>query len=131
MVNPYSAYRRQDLATTGKNELVAKLYESAALSLRRAKQHIGEGRLDKASAQMIHAQNIMIALNDSLDMSYSISGQLRTVYSYTFRRIQEANIHKDTAILDETAELLTGMRDTWEKAVHLSRMTQGTAGGAA
>ena len=131
MVNPYSAYRRQDLETTGKNELVTKLYESAALSLRRAKRHIGEGRLDQANTQMIHAQNIMIALNDSLDMSYSISGQLRTLYSYTFRRIQEANIHKDTAILDETAELLTGMRDTWEKAVHLSRKTQSTVGGAA
>lgn len=121
-MNPYSAYRQQDLETTSKNELVGKLYESAALSLRMAKNFIGAGRLDKASAQLIRGQNIMIALNDSLDMRYEISGQLRTVYSYLFRRMQEANIRKDTAILDEAAGILGGLRDTWEKAVRLSRM---------
>lgn len=128
-MNPYSAYRRQDLETTSKNELVGKLYESAALSLRLAKGFIGERQLDKASAQLIRGQNIMIALNDSLDMRYEISGQLRTVYSYLFRRMQEANIRKDTAILDEAADILSGLRDTWAKAVRLGRMAQaGTAG---
>lgn len=131
MFNPYSAYRRQDLETSSKNELVGKLYESAALSLRRAKGFIGDGRLDRASAQMIRVQNILIALNDSLDMRYDISSQLRTIYSYLFRRVQQANVRKDTGILDEAGGMLAGLRDTWEKAVRLSRMSQGGTGGTA
>ena len=131
MVNPYSAYRNQDLETSSKNELVGKLYESAALSLRKAAAGIGDGRLDLASSEMIHAQNIVIVLNDSLDMRYDISGQLRALYEYMLRRVREANIHKDVAILDEVAGMLSGLRDTWAQARKNSKIAKGINGGTA
>jgi flagellar protein FliS len=122
MQNPYLAYKNQDIDTSSPYELVGKLYGAGAANLRKAAVYVRENRLDLASDRIIKTQQILTALNDTLDMQYDISQNLRQLYVYMYKRLVEANIHKDTAILDEVAGTLTEFRDTWDQAVKNFKM---------
>ena len=122
--NPYSYYQNQDLETSSKNELVGKLYDSAAASLNRAAYYIENRKYDGACNAIIKAENIVIVLNDALDMNFEISHQLRTLYSYMLKRMQEANVKKDVGIVNEIADLLGQFRDTWAEAQKIYKKSQ-------
>lgn len=125
-MNPYDIYRKQDLETSNKQELVGKLFNKACISLRKAKVAIESDKLDDANENIKKAEIIIKTLNNSLDMSYDISVQLRRLYTYMNRRMFQANLDKDTAILDEISEMLAGLRDTWAEAVRRSKKIQST-----
>jgi len=57
----------------------------------------------------------------TLDMQYDISHQLMALYEYLRRRMIEANLRKEITIVQECLSLVTELRDTWAKAVKLTR----------
>lgn len=119
--NPYERYRQQDLETCNQQELVGRLFNEAALSLRRAVVSIGEKQYIEANEAIKKSEIIVKTLNSSLDMQYKISSNLRSLYLYMYRRMVEANIKKDVSILEEAAGILTELRDAWNEAIHRSR----------
>lgn len=123
-INPYEAYRRQDLETSNNQELVGKLFNEAAVSLKRAIHAIEMKNYDFANDNIKKSQVIIKTLNSSLDMQYEISGQLRNLYTYMLKRTLEANVKKDITILNEISEMLSGLRDTWTEAVKRSKRSQ-------
>lgn len=44
-----------------------------------------------------------------------------TVYEYLLRRLMEANIKKDKAILEECLVHLRTMRETWKEVMNLNK----------
>jgi flagellar protein FliS len=123
-LNPYSVYRDNDLETSSKYEIVGRLYGAASLRLKLACAAIEENRLDSASSDIIKAQTIVTTLNESLDMSFGISRQLRALYVYILRRLREANIKKDVKMLDHVSGMLSEFRDTWNEALKKFKMSQ-------
>ena len=123
-MNPYEAYRKQDLETCNNQELVSKLFNEASVSLRRAVHAIDVKKYDVANDNIKKSQIIVNTLDKSLDMQYEISGQLRNLYTYMSKRMLEANMKKDSTILNEISEMLSGLRDTWTEAVKRSKRTQ-------
>ena len=126
--NPYATYKQQDLETCSKDELVGKLFGAAALSLKMAVLDIGEKRLDKANSDMIKAQTIVLNLKNSLDMRYEVSNGLNMLYDYMLRRLVDANVKKDTEILNEISGILFELRDTWNEAVKKARTAPNAEG---
>ena len=53
----------------------------------------------------------------TLDMDYDISKNLYSLYDYMKYRLVQANIKKDKEIVDEIIDMLSGFRDTWQKAM--------------
>jgi flagellar protein FliS len=123
-VNAYNYYRDQDLETSSNYELVSKLFGAAALNVKKAITYIHEKRLDKANLNMIKAQIIVRTLNESLDKNYVISQQLSPIYDYIIKRLVQANIKKDIAILEEIYGLLIEYRDTWCEAIKIFKISQ-------
>jgi flagellar biosynthetic protein FliS len=123
-MNPYELYKRQDLETSNSQELVGKLFNEASVSLRRAAQEIEQKKYEPANEHIKKSQVIVKTLDSSLDMQYDIANQLRMLYGYMLRRMLEANLHKDTAILNEISEILSGLRDSWVQAVRSSKKIQ-------
>lgn len=117
MANAYDIYRKQSLDTSSPAELVGKLYGKAALVLRLASRDVAERRLDSANRNIQKAEEILTALDGSLDMAVPLSAELHTLYGYMFGQLLEANRRKDTQILDRISEWLAGLRDTWEQAM--------------
>lgn len=122
--NPYEAYKDKEIQLSSPYELVGKLCGTAAICLKKAIVAIQNKKLDQASGNLIRAQEIVSALDGSLDMQYEISKQLRQIYQYMSRRLVEANVKKDTKILEEISEMLFGFRDTWDEALKRFKMSQ-------
>ena len=125
-MNPYDVYRNQDLETCNKEELVAKLFNEASVSLRRGIQAIDNKNFDAANKHIQKSQIIVSTLNDSLDMGYEVSDGLRKLYTYMLERLFKANIDKDITILAEISKMLGELRDTWLEAIRRSRKMQST-----
>ena len=64
---------------------------------------------------IIKAQDILNELAVTLDMELGgkLAETLRDLYLYMGNRLQESNIDKDPAGVDEVTERLSGIRDAW------------------
>jgi flagellar secretion chaperone FliS len=57
-------------------------------------------------------------------MDIEISKQMLPLYEYMNRRLTEANIKNDTAIIEEVENLVTEFRDTWKEVIKITRQQQ-------
>jgi flagellar protein FliS len=46
---------------------------------------------------------------------------LMAVYDFIVRRLTDANIKKDAAIMDEVIPIIENVKDTWEQAYKVSK----------
>ncbi len=59
-----------------------------------------------------------------LDLKYDIAHNLLLLYDYMHRRLIEANVHKDQAIVEEVLQMAVELRDTWEQAMKIAKESQ-------
>lgn len=113
----YDQYKKTSIETLSPGKLLLMLYDGAIRNVRLAREGIGEKDYNKAHNHIIKAQDIVTELMVTLNMEYDIAKQLYSIYDYLYRRMVEANVKKDAAILDEVEVFLTELRDTWQEAV--------------
>lgn len=121
MNNPYGQYKQNSVMTASPQELTLMLYNGALKFIGMAKINIQEKNVPKANESIMRAQDIIQELNLTLNMEYSISTNLRTMYSYILEKLVDGNINKDVQYLDEAAEIITELRDTWKEAMKISK----------
>lgn len=119
MVNPYAKYQQNSIMTASKEELTLMLYNGAIKFIKQAKLFIEDKDIQNAHTSLVKAQNIISELNITLNMDIEISKNLRSIYDFVLNRLTEANIRKDTKILDEVLPLIEDLRDTWSEAMKL------------
>ena len=93
------------------------LYSGAARFVAENIKAVEENRMDDAHKAHLRAQDIVIYLMNTLDMQYEISHNLYKLYEYINFRMNEANLKKDTAQLEEAKGMLIELRDTWAEAM--------------
>ena len=118
---PLQAYQNNSVNTATPGELTLMLYNGALKFLKQTKASISEKKWDKAHEYNMRVQNIIQELIITLDRTYPIAEQLLSLYEYVQSRLVEANIKKETSILDEVEGLLTQFRDTWKQAMVLNK----------
>lgn len=57
-------------------------------------------------------------------MNVEISKNMLALYEYMNRRLVEANIKNDIAIIEEVEGLVTEFRDTWKEVLRINRQQQ-------
>jgi flagellar secretion chaperone FliS len=128
------SYKETQIKTATPGKLVIMLYEGAVKFINQAlelmaKKHTG---YEKVSNYIIKAQDIVTELMVSLDFEKGgqIAKNLFGLYLYMNRRLIEANIQKDTGILNEIKKLLTELRAAWIQASQKAQNegTQAAAG---
>ena len=122
--NPYQAYQSNAVTTASPGEVTLMLYNGCLRFMKAARTAIEKKDIEKKNENLIKAQNIISELRVTLNMELEVSNNLMAMYEYIMRRLIEANVKNDTAILDEAAELVTDLRDTWKQAVQLNRRKQ-------
>ena len=65
-------------------------------------------------------QKIIEEFQITLNFKYEIANDFNNVYNYIMKRLREANMTKDKAILEEVSEHLHTMRDTWKEVMRLN-----------
>ncbi|WP_339060484.1 flagellar export chaperone FliS [Tepidibacillus marianensis] len=126
---PYQTYQQNSVTTASPGELTLMLYNGCLKFIKQAKIAIQEKKNEEKNTNIIKAQNIIQELMVTLNMDYEISQQLMPLYDYLLRRLIEANLKSDVAILDEVEGFVVEFRDTWKQVIQTNRRLQYGQGG--
>lgn len=117
----YAQYNNNQILTASPAELTLMLYNGAIKFCNVAIAAIEKKDMEKAHTNIVKAEKIVEYLRVTLDMKYSVAKDFDNIYDYLDRRLVEANMKKDTAILEEICEHLRSVRDTWKEVMRLNR----------
>ncbi len=119
--NAYAQYNNSKILTASPAELTLMLYEGAIKFCNIAIAAIEQKDIEKAHINIVKTQRIVEHLRMTLDMKYEIAKDFNRVYEYLLTRLLQANIKKDTEILEEVNGHLRSMRDTWKEVIRINR----------
>ncbi len=112
----FNQYNRSNIESAGKLELIIMCYERAILRLMQAKDYLMNGEIEKKTASLQNALDIISELQASLNLELGgeIAKGLDSLYSYIIRRITQADIQKDYPVFDECIKILSELNSSWE-----------------
>lgn len=113
----YAAYANNRITTATPAELTLMLYEGAIKFCNIAVAAIEQKDVEKAHNNIVKVENIITEFQATLDHKYPVAQDFDNVYSYLQERLLEANLKKDTEILEEILQHLRTMRDTWKEVM--------------
>ncbi|KEI76704.1 flagellar biosynthesis protein FliS [Clostridium botulinum B2 128] len=124
--NAYNTYKNNSVNFASKDQLLLMLVDGAVKFSKIARQSILDKDIVKAHENLVKTQDIFYELMATLDVNQAGSWgqQLMSIYEFIVRRLGEANIKKDTEIMDKVIPLIEDIRDTWYEAEKLSKQTK-------
>lgn len=129
--NPYQSYQQSSVNTASPGELTLMLYNGCLKFIHLANNAIKTNDIQTKNTNIQKAQKIIQELMVTLNMDFEVSGNMMSLYDYMNRRLIEANVKNETAILEEVEGLVTDFRDTWRQVIQLNRQKQHSQGGMA
>jgi flagellar secretion chaperone FliS len=116
------AYQAQSILTASPGQLVLMMYDGTLRFLAQARAALAMPeenceRISRANTALLRAQAILAELQANLDHQAGgeFAGNLDRLYDYHQRRLLEANIRKDDAIIAEVEHLVRELRDGWSE----------------
>lgn len=118
MLTAYATAQYQEMQVqTTPGRLVVMLYDGALRFLHLALDAQGKGDYLTQGINLGKAQDIVLHLNNTLDMSVGgVAPQLRSLYNYLMERLLVANAENRADYIEEAIRLLQPLRDAWEHA---------------
>lgn len=120
----FNAYKQNSVTTASPAELTLMLYNGCLKFLTRAKKAIEEKNIEEKNTNIQKTQAIIAELMSTLKTDLEVSQQMLPLYDYMNRRLIEANINNDIAIIEEVEGLVTEFRDTWKEVIKITRQQQ-------
>lgn len=105
-----------EVAFASPHRLVQMLMEGALEKIATAKGHMNRKEFEPKGANINWAISIIDGLRGSLNMQEGgeMANNLDSLYAYMVRRLAEANVNNDIAILDEVTSLLLEIKSAWD-----------------
>lgn len=117
----YNQYKDNSIYTSSPEELTLLLYNGLIKFIMQAQFAIDQKSLERTNNSIIRAQAILNEFTNTLDMKVEISQSLALLYDYMNRRLLDANLKKDKAILEEVLGYAKELRDTWAQAMKIAK----------
>ena len=113
--NYQNAYKKASVNTLDQNKLIIMLYDGAIKNANFAVQYMNSGEIEKVHNSLIKTKNIVTELLATLNMEHGgeIAKNLKSLYSYMFSQLIEANMEKKTQPIVVVIELLKELRVAW------------------
>ncbi len=122
LANPYQRYRQVTVETASIAELVVLLYRRAVQLLAEAEEAIVAADVPRAHACLVRGQEIVSELMASVNLEAGeLAQQLWAIYDFLQRRLVEANVRKDVAIVREVRGFLESLLEAWEQVAAQER----------
>ena len=116
-------YKKTQIMTADKGELVNMLYVGSIKFLNTAKSAIEDKKYDLANKALVRVQRILVELMLGLNpKANEIAKNLYSLYDYMHYRLIEANVHKNNEFVDEVIELLSDLQSTWDEALKKNKI---------
>ena len=113
----YAAYNNSKILTASPAELTLMLYDGAIKFANIAIMAIEKHDIEKAHNNIVKTERIILEFQATLDDKYPVAKDFGAVYTYLIQRLREANLKKDSEILEEVLKHLRTMRDTWKEVM--------------
>ena len=113
----YAAYNNSKILTASPAELTLMLYDGAIKFTNIAIMAIEKHDIEKAHNNIVKTERIILEFQATLDDKYQDAKDFDAVYTYLIQRLREANLKKDSEILEEVLKHLRTMRDTWKEVM--------------
>ncbi|MCO7221998.1 flagellar export chaperone FliS [Klenkia sp. PcliD-1-E] len=112
-----SRYQSSAVETASPQRLLVMLYDRLALDLVRAEAALGEGDRVEASAQLMHAQDIVLELHSTLNPEvWEGAGALSSLYTWLYGEMVLANVKGDARRVADCRTVVEPLRDAWAEA---------------
>ena len=108
-------YLQTAILTAPPEKLQLMLFEGAIRFVSQAKDKMQEKNYEASCELLCRAQNIILELLCGLrpELNPSLCGRLAGIYSFIYRRLVDANSHRDLTACGDAISLLTAQRDIW------------------
>lgn len=120
----HNVYKQNSVTTASPGELTLMLYNGCLKFLHKAKEAIVEKNIVEKNKNLQKAQAIINEFMLTLNMDIEVSKNMLALYEYMNRRLIEANVKSDIAIIEEVEGLVTEFRDTWKEVLRINRQQQ-------
>jgi flagellar protein FliS len=120
----YKNYMAQSVASMTPGEQIVLLFRHASAQIAKAIQCIEKKDINGAHNAIVKAKNIYAYLSDSLDLRYEVSENLFSLYEYAQDRLTEANLKKDSAILEQVLKMTRNFGEMWEQTNAAARTSR-------
>ena len=113
--NYQNAYKKASVNTLDQNKLIIMLYDGAIKNANFAVQYMESGEIEKVHDSLIKTKNIVTELLATLNMEQGgeIAKNLKSLYSYMFSQLIEANMEKKSEPVLTVVDLLKELRGAW------------------
>jgi len=110
-------YLAEAVETATPSARLTMLYDRLELDLQRADAGFEAGDLKAISDNLIHAQEILLALHGTLKLdAWEAAPRLAALYDYLQRELLAANMDKDRPRLAAASALIGRLADAWRTA---------------
>ncbi len=116
-MNYTKVYKETQIETASPVKLIVILYEIIINSIEQAKSYMAEKKYDLVNKELSRAQDGIIELIAALDFERGgdIAKNLYSIYLFCSRRLFEGNIEKNPQMLDEVKNILSNLKEAWER----------------
>ncbi|MBE5937793.1 MAG: flagellar export chaperone FliS [Lachnospiraceae bacterium] len=121
MNNAANAYKNNKILTASPAELTLMLYDGAVKFCNIALMALEKDDYNKANDNIIKAERIITEFRATLDFKYPVAKDFDVVYDYIYRRLVDANLKKDSEILEDALKYIKEMRETWREVMKLNK----------
>ena len=113
--NYQNAYKKASVNTLDQNKLIIMLYDGAIKNANFAVEYMKSGEIEKVHDSLIKTKNIVTELLATLNMENGgeIAKNLKSLYSYMFSLLIEANMEKKSEPVLTVIDLLKELRGAW------------------
>ncbi len=114
-IDTTNAYLRNKVFSATPAELRLMLLDGALRFCRVGREGLAAKNYEQSYNGLSNAKNILMELVTSLrdEIDPDLCAKLRGLYMFMYRRLVDANLEKNPAIVDEVVSLLEFERETW------------------
>lgn len=122
-VNPYAKQQKEYLKvkvqTASKEQLVLMLMDGVLRFSEQGRTAIQNKEIEKKQFSLVRSQDIIIELLSGLnhELGGDIAKNLARLYTYSIKRLVEANIKNDTTCIDDVQNIFRNLREAWAVAM--------------
>jgi flagellar protein FliS len=104
-----NAYRRVDLESAPKTQIVERLFDRCVLDIANAREAIAARDIPRKAAALDHALQIVVELKASLDVAAApeLCANLAALYDFVTQRLIEANAALVLPPLDQATRIMS------------------------
>lgn len=114
--NGYQQYKMQSVNTMTSSEMLLLLFDELIKRLGRAQIALEDKNYDLFNESVIRSREIVQYLNNTLNMNYKISYELRRMYQFFLYELSRLQAGRRVVVIQELKPLVAELRDAFKEA---------------